>query len=38
MKVMIIEDSQDFRRKLENLLSDEYEVTSAVDGQEGLKS
>ena len=37
MKVMIIEDSQDFRRTLENLLSDEYEVTSAVDGQEGLE-
>ena len=37
MKVMIIEDSQDFRKKLENLLSDEYEVTSAVDGQDGLE-
>ena len=37
MKVIIIEDSKDFRNKLEKLLGDEYDVSSACDGMEGLQ-
>jgi two-component system chemotaxis response regulator CheY len=37
MKVLIIEDSADFRNKLKGMLEEDYEIDTAIDGLEGLQ-
>lgn len=37
MKVLIVEDSKDFRKKLKSLLEEDYDIAEATDGLEGLQ-
>ena len=37
MKVLLVEDSKDFRKKLKNLLEEDYDIREATDGLEGLQ-